>query len=173
MLNVEKVKLMCQLALFEEKEGKEVFETNRFYKSDYVSKNLFRALVHYTLGFLLLLLIASLLKMNDIFSLLSLEFLKQGAGTLIVLYLLGFLLVAITGHFTFSAKYDEGYRMKLYYNAKLEKLRRMGIETIGEPETGFHSRIDSKRSIYRTRSREQTQVVRGQSRGKKGRKARK
>ena len=37
MLNEERVKLMVQLASYEQKEGKEDFKVSSYYKKDYVS----------------------------------------------------------------------------------------------------------------------------------------
>lgn len=164
MLNTEKIKLMCQLALFEEREGKGVFEINKYYKSDYISKHLFTTLVHYTLCFLLILLICGMLKINDIFLLLSLDFLKETGRTVLFIYVAGMFLVAVFSYITLSERYDASHRLELFYSAKLNKLLKLDLADTETQEELPH-RIDSKRSLYR----EERQ--RGQSRGRKGRKA--
>ena len=53
MLNEEKIRLMTGIAMFEKKEGKQIFPQNRFFKRDYISWHLFGAFFGYTVCCLL------------------------------------------------------------------------------------------------------------------------
>ena len=53
MLNVEKIRLMTQLSIYDRKEGKAIRDVSRYFKGDYLSRRMFMALVHYTLCFIL------------------------------------------------------------------------------------------------------------------------
>lgn len=166
MLDVEKVRLMCQLASFEEKEGKDVFEISRYYKSDYISKKLFAAVVHYTICFLLLLLLAAGIRMNDVFSLLSLSFLKNTGRIVLALYLAGMAVAAIASCLSSAERYDRAHRQVLFYTAKLNKL--LKLDEGGAPEPP-ETLIASKHSVYSGVQRTSGVMQRGQSRGKRSR----
>ena len=49
MLNEDKIKLMTGIALFEKREGKRIFPVNRFFRSDYISRHMFRSFFSYTI----------------------------------------------------------------------------------------------------------------------------
>lgn len=51
MLNEERVKLMVQLASYEEKEGKEDFKISSYYKKDYVSFHRLATMIWTTIGY--------------------------------------------------------------------------------------------------------------------------
>ena len=49
MLNEDKIKLMTELALFEKKHASQMKTVNQYFKSDYISRNLLRGFISYTL----------------------------------------------------------------------------------------------------------------------------
>ena len=51
MLNEERVKLMVQLASYEQKEGKEDFKVSSYYKKDYVSFHRLATMIWPTIGY--------------------------------------------------------------------------------------------------------------------------
>ena len=51
MLNEERVKLMVQLASYEQKEGKEDFKVSSYYKKDYVSFHRLATMIWTTIGY--------------------------------------------------------------------------------------------------------------------------
>ena len=54
MLDVEKVRLMTELARYENAEGKEDLRISRYYRSDYIGISLLKNLLAVSLGYLLL-----------------------------------------------------------------------------------------------------------------------
>lgn len=54
MLNEDKIKLMTELALFEKKHASQMKTVNQYFKSDYISRNLLRGFISYTLCSILL-----------------------------------------------------------------------------------------------------------------------
>ena len=54
MLNEDKIKLMTELALFEKKHASQMKTVNQYFKSDYISRNLLRGFISYTLFSILL-----------------------------------------------------------------------------------------------------------------------
>ena len=53
MLNEDKIKLMTGIAMFEKREGKRIFPVNRYFRSDYISRHMFRSFFSYTICYLL------------------------------------------------------------------------------------------------------------------------
>lgn len=66
MLNEEKVRYMTELAIFEKNQGRRIFPVNRFFKSDYVGGQMFRAFFGYTFSFFLILLTWGIYKLDVI-----------------------------------------------------------------------------------------------------------
>ena len=48
MLNEDKIKLMTSISMLEKKEGKYLFPVRQYFRSDYIGKNLLKALIGYT-----------------------------------------------------------------------------------------------------------------------------
>ena len=53
MLNKDKIRLMCQCAMYEKGQGKEDLSINRYYQSDYVRLNTLKTLIGVTIGYIL------------------------------------------------------------------------------------------------------------------------
>lgn len=66
MLNGERVKLMVQLASYEEKEGKEDFKISSYYKKDYVSFHRLATMIWTTVGYGMLVGLIGLAYMDQI-----------------------------------------------------------------------------------------------------------
>ncbi len=66
MLNEDKIKLMTELALYEQKEKKALDETRRYFKSDYVARHLLQSFFGFTLSYLLVLLLVVLYNIQKI-----------------------------------------------------------------------------------------------------------
>ena len=73
MLNEEKIKLMTSIAIFEKAEGSNLSLVKRYFKSDYISRNLLRAFLGYTFCWILGLVLAVVCKIEDILSIVTLE----------------------------------------------------------------------------------------------------
>lgn len=167
MLDIEKVKLMCQLAMFEEKNGKDMFEVGKYYKSDYISKQLFAALLHYTICFVLVLLLLAAFRAEQLFLLVDLTFLKSSGMLLLFAYFGGALLVAFVSYVGSAGRYDAVHRQELFYAAKLNRLLKLNVEK--QRKDFEQEMIGSKRSVYGRR--EQAGAGRGQSRARRSRRA--
>ena len=53
MLNEDKIKLMTSISMLEKKEGKYLFPVRQYFRSDYIEKNLLKALIGYTFCWIL------------------------------------------------------------------------------------------------------------------------
>ena len=57
MLNEEKIRLMADLAVFEKKNGGRMQAVTSYFKSDYISRNMIRGFISYTLCCVMILAI--------------------------------------------------------------------------------------------------------------------
>lgn len=112
MLNNKKVRLMTRLAMYEKDEGREDIKLSKYYRTDYVRLHVLQTVVSATVGYLLVLLMIGLYKM---------EYLVAEAVNLnykdIGIKILGAYIVVITVYVIGSMI---GYT--LYYNSSRKKL---------------------------------------------------
>ncbi len=122
MLNEEKIKLMTRLALYEQSEGKKSLKATKFFKNDFVSKNIINSIISGIFVYLLLLLAWVLYRVeyySQNISSLNLTSIGITAGVLFVLFMILYLILS---YFVFSIKY-KGFRKGLsQYNEDLKSL---------------------------------------------------
>ena len=124
MLNEEKIKLMTSIAIFEKAEGSNLSLVKRYFKSDYISRNLLRAFLGYTFCWILGLALAVLCKIEDILSIVTLEdvvipFVDYG-----VWYLLGLIVYLAVTFAVCYQRYQYAARGMKVYTARLKRLQR-------------------------------------------------
>ena len=122
MLNVEKIRLMTQLSIFEKKQGKDIRETSSYYRNDYISRKIVHAVVRYTLCFLLIVVIFVTLQLESILLKMNLDYLREASNTILVLYFAGMGVVMFASYIIYHSKYEKTHQMTLFYQAKLDKL---------------------------------------------------
>lgn len=122
MLNVEKIRLMTQLSIYDRKEGKAIRDVSRYFKGDYLSRRMFMALVHYTLCFILVSMLLMLINVEELLMHLNIPFIVAAARVLLFIYVLGFVGMMAFSYVRYSRAYDDLHRKSLYYMAKLDKL---------------------------------------------------
>ena len=122
MLNVEKIRLMTQLSIYDRKEGKAIRDVSRYFKGDYLSRRMFMALVHYTLCFILVSMLLMLINLEELLMHLNIPFIVAAVRVLLFIYLLGFVGMMAFSYVRYARAYDDLHRKSLYYMAKLDKL---------------------------------------------------
>ena len=110
MLNEEKIRLMADLAVFEKKNGGRMQAVTSYFKSDYISRNMIRGFISYTLCCVMILAIWVLFNMDVFLSTIGID-----ALTGLVLYMA--LICVIYGK-----RYDYQARKNRIYIAKLKHL---------------------------------------------------
>lgn len=122
MLNVEKIRLMTQLSIYDRKEGKAIRDVSRYFKGDYLSRRIFMALVHYTLCFILVSMLLMLINLEELLMHLNIPFIVAAVRVLLFIYVLGFVGMMAFSYVRYARAYDDLHRKSLYYMAKLDKL---------------------------------------------------
>jgi hypothetical protein len=153
MLKVEKIRLMTQISIFEEKDGKDIYEISRHFKGDYISRKILVSMIHYTLCFLLAAFIMLLMNLENILLHLNLNFITSVSRSLLILYGIGGAICAILSYVIHAEKYEKGHRNSLFYAAKLDKLlhlqsNRTDALDIDEEDAEYYAETGGDIRIY-------------------------
>lgn len=125
MLNNRKIRLMTKLAVYEAKEGKEDIHLSKYYKTDYVRYQVLKSIISATVGYLLILMLVFLYRM---------EYLIKNAVTLdyksLGMIILGIYIIIITIYgfgsiVGYSRKYDASRKKLARYFKLLKKLEKL------------------------------------------------
>ena len=122
MLNEDKIKLMTELALFEKKHASQMKTVNQYFKSDYISRNLLRGFISYTLCSILLFGMWVLFNVEVVLSSIGMDELKGLAFRGGALYLGGLFLYVVLTIIVYGGRYEYEERMNRIYIAKLKHL---------------------------------------------------
>lgn len=124
MLNEDKIKLMTGIAMFEKREGKNIFPANRYFQSDYISSRMFRSFFSYTLCFILCVLIWVLYNIERLLNAMNLDevlvIVRQGG----ILYGIGLLVYLVITFRVCQKRYEYAKRGMKVYVAKLKRLEK-------------------------------------------------
>lgn len=124
MLNEDKIKLMASISILEKKEEKYFLPVRRYFRGDYIGKNLLKALIGYTFCWLLGGGLVLLYRAEELFSVLDFEQLKGTVLLIAVPYFLGLILYLVITYIVYARRYEHGVRgMKVYF-AKLRRLEK-------------------------------------------------
>ena len=122
MLNEEKIRLMTDIAIFEKENGRRMNGITSYFKSDYISRNMIRGFINYTVCAMLALLIWGLFNMDIFLSTIGLDALILTAKKASVLYLAGLAFYLFLVWRVYAGRYDyEAGRIRIY-TAKLKHL---------------------------------------------------
>ncbi|WP_031548481.1 hypothetical protein [Oribacterium sp. FC2011] len=125
MLNVEKIRLMVQLSIYEKKEGKGIIETSKYFKGDYISRGILTASIYYTLCFIVISIIIAVVNIEEVLLHLNISFIIASLQSILYIYLAGMVIIILGAYIRCSISYDNAHRKSLFYTAKLDKLLRM------------------------------------------------
>ncbi len=124
MLNEDKLKLMTSIAMLEKREEKRLDEVNRYFRGDYVGKNMLRAFLGYTFCFCIIGLLFLVLQSDDLFKGMNVEHIQplllQAGG----IYLTGLILYQAITWYVYRKRYGYASRVMKVYVAKLKRLER-------------------------------------------------
>lgn len=124
MLNEDKIKLMTGIAMFEKREGKNIFPANRYFESDYISSHMFRSFFSYTLCYILGVLIWVLYNVERLLNAMNLDevvvIIRQGG----ILYGIGLLVYLVITFRVYQKRYEYAKRGMKVYVAKLKRLEK-------------------------------------------------
>lgn len=125
MLNLEKVKLMNKLAMYENNAGKTYLPISKFYRSDYIGMALIKNFFLVTIGYVLVLAAVlgyfSEYLLNNIH---KMNLMALGAAAIIG-YLVMLAIYTILTYIQYSVRYHRAKKSVKQYYIQLTKLERM------------------------------------------------
>ena len=125
MLNLEKVKLMNKLAMYENNAGKTYLPISKFYRSDYIGMALIKNFFLVTIGYILLVAVVvgyfSEYLMDNIH---KMNLMAMGA-VIIIGYLVLLAIYTTLTYIQYSVRYHRAKRSVKQYYIQLTKLERM------------------------------------------------
>lgn len=131
MLNNKKVRLMTRLAIYEKDEGKEDIKLSRYYKTDYVRLHILQTVVSVTVGYLLVLLMIGLYKMEYLVAeAVNLDY--KGIGIKILgIYIVVLTVYIVASMVGYTIHYNNSRKKLSKYFKMLKKLSHMYQEEEG------------------------------------------
>ena len=124
MLNEDKIKLMTGISMFEKREGRYLCPAGRYFKGDYLSRNMLRGFLGYSFCWLMGLAVAAVCRAEDIFSILDLEQMRAPLLRYGAWYLTGLAVYECIVWLVYSRRYDYGVQGQKVYMAKLKRLEK-------------------------------------------------
>lgn len=124
MLNEDKIKLMNEIAMFEKRGGKMIFPVNRYFRGDYISSRMLRALFAYTVSYLLGVMVWLLYHAEQLLSIINLDTMIVYGRSAVLFYLAGLLIYGLITFLVCRRKYEYAMRGMKVYLAKLRRLEK-------------------------------------------------
>ncbi|MCI8517210.1 MAG: hypothetical protein HFG75_10135 [Hungatella sp.] len=124
MLNEEKIKLMTGIGMFEKREGKRVFLSNRFFRSDYIGRYLLRGFLGFTFCWLMGTALVVLYRAESFLSAFDFRILQDFLGMYVTGYAGGLALYLLITCVVYWRRYEYAARGMKVYVAKLKRLEK-------------------------------------------------
>lgn len=124
MLNEDKIKEMIALSCMEKKNHRDLTALGKYFRSDYISKNMLRAFFVYTLIYLFLMLIAILYNMQILLDIINVFEVVKIFRNYIIFYCIGLVVFEILTFWLSHQKYGNMSRIREEYFKKLKKLEK-------------------------------------------------
>lgn len=125
MLNQKKIRLMAQLAAYEEHEGKKDVSVNGYFRGDYISFQLLKSAIYATLGFALAVAMYVLYNLEtfleDFYKMDFVEFLQD----ILSKYWLVLGIYLVISYFVYAFRYSRSRKHIKRYQQQLRTLARM------------------------------------------------
>lgn len=125
MLDKRKVEIMTRLAFYEQTEGKEDFKISEYYRRDYTSLHMICSVLWVTLGYICVVGIVVLIKIEELLDNLSGNLLTMLGGMVAVGYVSLVIVYLIITNYIYSEKHRDARQRVKKYNHNLTRLLRM------------------------------------------------
>lgn len=125
MLNEERIRLMTQMAAYEEHEGKRDIAVNGYFRGDFISFQLLKSALYATAGFGLGVIMYILHDLEtflgDFYKMDVVEFMQGLLGK----YILVLAVYMVISYFVYAYRYSRSKRCIKRYQAQLKQLQQM------------------------------------------------
>ena len=124
MVDLDKVRLMTDLALYEKRNSRTVFQINNYYRHDYIMGQLLGAFVRYLICMPLCFILYLIFQAGALFYNINVSGLTSVLTDLSRYFLAGLAIYMLIAFFIASARYKRSKRGMLLYATKLKRLGR-------------------------------------------------
>lgn len=125
MLSEEKIRLMAQLAAYEEHEGKRDISIHEYFRGDYISFQLLKSAIYATVGFVLAVAMYILYNLEtfleDFYKMDFVEFAKE----MLSRYWLVLAIYLVISYFVYAYRYSRARKHVKKYQQQLRTLQQM------------------------------------------------
>lgn len=122
MLNEEKIRLMTDIAIFEKHNEHRMTGITRYFKNDYISRNMMRGFLSFTLCSVMIVIIWGLFNADLFLSTFALDALISTAEKSVFFYVIGLAVYMALIYAVYANRYDQEARKNRIYTAKLKHL---------------------------------------------------
>ena len=124
MLNEDKIRLMTKITMFEKKEHKRLLSSNRYFKSDYISKYLIHSFFGYTLSAALVLVVWILYHIEYLLKTITIDGIIEIGRKSVSYYLIGLGVYLVITFIVAFRKYQIAQKVMKQYIGKLKHLEK-------------------------------------------------
>lgn len=128
MLDEKRIRQMTKLAFFEKKEEKNALKTGRYFRSDYIGKELLKNFFLASIGYILVLLVAVLYHIAWLVDEIDTIDLSFAAGCLIASYLCFLVVYSIVVYVISTIRYQNAQKKLKWYAKELDQLQEIYAE---------------------------------------------
>ena len=125
MLNQQRIRLMTQMAAYEDREGKRDIAINGYFRGDYISFQLLKSAIYATLGFALAVLMYILYNLEtflgEFYKMDVVEFMQGILGK----YVLVLAIYMVISYFVYAYRFSRSKRYIKIYQTQLKQLQKM------------------------------------------------
>lgn len=125
MLDEKRIRQMTKLAFFEKKEEKNALRTGRYFRSDYIGKELLKNFFLASIGYILVLAVAVLYHIEWLVDEIDTIDLQFAAGCLIASYLCFLAVYSIVVYVISTIRYQGAQKKLKWYGKELDDLQNM------------------------------------------------
>lgn len=143
MLSEERIRLMTKAAEFEQKEGRDAFKANDYFRGDYVSFYMVKAAISATLGFIVMVGLWLLYRLEELLAGLHTLDVQVFLTGIVKWYLLFIIVFEIVVFWAYNTKYTKMRQLMKDYSMQLKEIGQLyeredkrldDHETIGGPD---------------------------------------
>ena len=125
MLDRRKVKLMTELAFYEQNQGKEDFKINEYYRKDYTGYHTLCSIIWVTIGYVCVIGLIAIAALDFILANISQAMIITVGVMIVVGYVIIVVLYAVIASRVYKQKHREARQRMKIYNHNLTRLLKM------------------------------------------------
>ena len=124
MTSPDKIRLMTELSLLEEKKSRKLDVVRSFFRIDYVGKHMLGAFFRYTVAFLMVFLLGISADLEGLLDSADVMAVFGPFGEYLIYYLAGLVIYELITFLVYMIRYENNEKLMRSYQSKLKRLRK-------------------------------------------------